>query len=440
MVLKQPTRRDVLKTASAAVAVSALAGATGRRAAADTKLASGAAASIDQALSQAVEAGRVPHVVAIGATDQGIVYEGAFGKHSMDGAIDVTPDSVYWIASMTKAITATACMQLVEQGKLDLEQTMGDLLPQLQSPMVLEGFDASGQPQLRPASRPITLRHLLTHTAGFVYSIWDEPMGRYEEATGLPFIGECNNDSFLAPIRFDPGERWEYGINIDWVGKAVEEVSDQSLEVYFRENIFAPLGMDDTGFLIRSGQKSRVPTMYSRGDDGTLAAMPFEMPQRPEFFMGGGALFSTPRNYIAFLQMLLNDGALNGAQVLKPETVALMRQNHIGDLEVRTLETVRPDLSNDANFFPDMSHKWGLSFDINSEPGPHGRSAGSLCWAGLFNTYFWIDPTKKVTGTIMTQLLPFADGDVLQLYADFESGLYAALRPAAGVARGSCSY
>ena len=229
---------------------------------------------------------------------------------------------------------------------------------------------------------------------------------------------------------FDPGDRWEYGINIDWVGRAVEAVSDQSLEIYFREHIFEPLGMADTGFLISSAQRARVATMYNRKADASLEATPFEMPQRPEFFMGGGALFSTPRDYIAFLQMLLNDGTFNGAQVLKPETVALMGQNHIGDLDVVTLKTIRPDLSNDANFFPDMQHKWGLSFDINTEPGPAGRSPGSLCWAGLFNTYFWIDPTKRVTGTIMTQLLPFADAEVLKLYAQFESGLYDALKAA----------
>jgi methyl acetate hydrolase len=331
---------------------------------------------------------------------------------------------------MTKAITATACMQLVEQGKLQLEQTMGELLPELKQPKVLEGFDASGAPKLRPATRPITLRHLLTHTAGFVYSIWDAPMGQYEKVTGIPFIGECRNGSFLAPIMFEPGERWEYGINMDWVGKAVEAVSDHSLEVYFREHIFEPLGMPDTGFLISSAQKARVATMYSRKEDGSLASMPFEMPQRPEFSMGGGGLFSTPRDYIAFLQMLLREGTFNGAQVLKPGTVALMRQNHIGDLDVQTLKTVRPDLSNDANFFPNMQHKWGLSFDINPEPGPNGRSAGSLCWAGLFNTYFWIDPTKQVTGTIMTQMLPFADVEVLKLYAQFERGLYDALKAA----------
>jgi methyl acetate hydrolase len=357
--------------------------------------------------------------VAIGATDKGIVYEGAFGP-------GMSADSLFWIASMTKAITGAACMQLVEQGKLQLEQPMGSLLPQLASPQVLEGFDAGGAPRLRPAKRPITLRHLLTHTAGFTYSIWSDAMIRYQKATGTPDIGECRNAALNVPLEFDPGDRWEYGINIDWVGKAVEAVSDQSLEVYFRENIFTPLGMTDTGFLIGSAHKARLAPMFSRKPDGSLAPMAFEMPQRPEFFMGGGALYSTPRNYMAFLQMLLHDGTFNGAQVLKPETVALMRQNHIGDLNVTTLKTIRPELSNDANLFPGMPQKWGLSFDINTEPGPAGRSAGSLAWAGLFNTYFWLDPTKRITGTIMTQLLPFADQRVLDLLAQFESGLYRA--------------
>jgi methyl acetate hydrolase len=431
MIAMHQSRRDMLKTASALVAVTSVAGQAGRRAAAkEVRLAGGAVAQIDQALSQAVDAKLVPGVVAIAATDKGIVYEGVFGKRDMANGPEMTPDTLFWIASMTKAVTATACMQLVEQGKLQLEQTMGELLPELASPQVLEGFDAAGAPKLRPANRPITLRHLLTHTAGFTYSIWSEPMAQYEKATGIPFIGECKVAALSAPLMFDPGDRWEYGINIDWVGRAVEAVSDQSLEIYFREHIFEPLGMADTGFLIGSAQKARVATMYNRKQDASLEATPFEMPQRPEFFMGGGALFSTPRDYINFLQMLLNDGAFNGAQVLKPETVALMGQNHIGDLNVVTLKTIRPDLSNDANFFPDMQHKWGLSFDINTEPGPAGRSAGSLCWAGLFNTYFWIDPTKRVTGTIMTQLLPFADAEVLKLYAQFESGLYEALKAA----------
>jgi methyl acetate hydrolase len=426
---QQLSRRDVLKTATAVAASSSFAGIPA--AAEHAKPASKSALQrVDQILHHATESKAVPGIVALAATDSGILYKGAFGGRDMAKGPEITPDTVFWIASMTKAVTATACMQLVEQGKLQLEQPMGKLLPELESPQILEGFDASGAPKLRPAKRPITLRHLLTHTAGFTYSVWNADMWEYEKRTNTPFIGECKNASLSVPIVFDPGDQWEYGISIDWVGKAVEAVSDQSLEIYFREHIFAPLGMAETGFLIGSAQKARVATMYQRKDDGSLEAKPFEMPQRPEFFMGGGALFSTPRNYMAFLQMLLHGGRFNGAQVLKPETVALMGQNHIGDLKVVTLKTVRPDISNDANFFPQMEQKWGLSFDINTEPGPAGRSAGSLCWAGAFNTYFWIDPSKRVTGTIMTQVMPFADDTVLKLYAEFERGVYDSLKSA----------
>jgi methyl acetate hydrolase len=423
MTSNNQNRRDVLKSLTTLAAASSIAGAMKPSAAgaagADPGL-SPALGQVDQALRQAVDAGTVPGIVAIGATDKGVVYEGAFGP-------SITADSVFWIASMTKAITATACMQLVEQGKLQLDQEMGKLLPLLESPKVLEGFDSNGAPKLRPAKTAITLRHLLTHTAGFTYSIWSEPMTQFEKVTGTPFIGACENASFTAPVEFDAGDRWQYGINIDWVGKAVEAVSDQSLEVYFREHIFAPLGMSDTGFLISSAQKARVAPMFSRDQGGALKPIEFEMPQRPEFFMGGGALFSTPRNYMQFLQMVLHQGTFAGAQVLKPETVALMQQNHIGDLNVVTLKTAHPETSNDANLFPGMEQKWGLSWAINMQPGPAGRSAGSVAWAGLFNTYFWVDPTKHVTGTIMTQLLPFADPEVLKLFAKFESGLYSAV-------------
>jgi methyl acetate hydrolase len=213
MIGTHQSRRDMLKTASALMAVSSVVGVAGKRAAADeARLAGGAAGQIDEALRQAVDAKVVPGIVAIGATDKGIVYEGAFGKVDMAKGPDITPDTVFWIASMTKAVTATACMQLVEQGKLQLDQTMGELLPELASPQVLQGFDASGKPKLRPAKRPITLRHLLTHTAGFTYSIWSEPMAQYEKVTGIPFIGTCQVAALSAPLMFDPGDRWEYGI------------------------------------------------------------------------------------------------------------------------------------------------------------------------------------------------------------------------------------
>jgi len=393
-------------------------------------LRSGAFNSIDRMLQRAVDGRQVAGVVAVGATDKGIVYEGSFGKRDAAHGPAMSLDTVFWLLSMTKAVTAIACMQLVEQGKLQLDDPVGKLMPELASPKVLEGFDASGAPTLRPARRPITLRHLLTHTSGLTYSNWSDKLPQYEKFTGLPDIAESKNGAFAAPLEFDPGDRWQYGTGMDAVGKIVEAVSDQSLEVYFRENIFAPLGMIDTGFLISSAQKRRVATTYIRQSDGSLTSMPFEMPQRPEFFSGGGGLFGTPRDYMALLQMLLSGGTFRGARILKPQTVAMMRQNQIGDLNVNPLKTSAAAWSNDADLFPGMPQKWGLSFDINTQPGPNGRSAGSYAWAGLLNCYFWVDPVKKVTGAVFTQLLPFYDARMVELVGAFERGLYTGLASA----------
>jgi len=334
-------------------------------------------------------------------------------------------DTVFWLLSMTKAFTATACMQLVEQGRMDPEDDAEKYLPELANPMVLEGFDGGGgQPRLRPAKRAIKVRHLLTHTFGYTYSIWSDALIRYEQVTGIPDIATSQNGAFLAPLEFDPGDRWQYGISMDWVGKLVEAVSDQSPEVYFRENIFAPLDMTDSGFLIGSKQKARVATFHNRNADGGLTPAPFEMPQRPEFFMGGGGAFSTPRNYMAFLRMLLNGGTHRRARVLKPETVAAMMRNQIGDLDVHAMTTAQPGYSRSFDQFPSEPHKWGYSFDINTLSGSNGRSAGSISRAGLLNCYFWLDPVRKVTGAIVTQVLPFYDEKVVKLCGTFECGLY----------------
>jgi len=386
--------------------------------------------SVDEALAQAVSSGTVAGVVALAADSRGVIFEGATGKRDLAGAGVMTQDTVFWLLSMTKAITATACMQLVEQRKLELDQPMSQVLPELGSPKVLEGFDASGKPRLRPAKRAITLRHLLTHTSGLTYSNWSDRIARYEKATGIPDIAESRNGAFAAPLEFDPGERWQYGIGMDVVGKIVEAVSGQSLEIYFREHIFEPLGMANTGFLISSAQKRRTATTYARRADGSLKALPFEMPQRPEFFSGGGGLFGTPRDYVTLLRMLLGHGTFDGAQILRAQTVAAMRTNQIGDLDVNPLKSSAPAWSNDANLFPGMQQKWGLSFDINTRPGPNGRSAGSYGWAGLLNCYYWIDPVRKVTGAIFTQLLPFYDARVVELYGAFERGLYSGLASA----------
>jgi len=382
-------------------------------------------AKIDGVLGGAVSAGTVPGVVAVAADDKGVVYEGAFGKRSLAGGAAMTPDTVFWIASMTKAITSIAAMQMVEQGKLSLDKPISDVVLELSAAQVLEGFDNEGKPKLRPPKRPITLRHLLTHTAGFSYALWNPDIGRYMKAANVPDIGTCKLDALKLPLVFDPGEKWEYGINIDWAGKAVERVSGLSLDGYMRERIFTPLGMKDTAFILKPDQQARLATVHARGADGQLKPIEFGMPQAPEFFMGGGALYSTGRDYLTFLRMLLAGGRLNNAQILRPETVALINKNSMGDTNVTLLKTAMPDLTNDAEFFPGMPKKWGLAYMINTQDVPGGRSAGSLAWAGLANTYYWLDPKKKVAGVILTQILPFADQKALQLLADFETAVYA---------------
>jgi CubicO group peptidase (beta-lactamase class C family) len=247
------------------------------------------------------------------------------------------------------------------------------------------------------------------------------------EKTGVPGIISCQNAALMLPLVFDPGDRWDYGINIDWAGKAVERASGQSLGDFFAEHIFGLVGMTDTGFALTADRRARLAAMHARADDGTLATIPFELPQEPEFQMGGGGLYGTATDYLAFEQLFLDQGRAKGRQVLRPETVELMSRNAIGGLEVRLLKTAVPAYSNNAEFFPGMVKKWGLGFMISTEALPGGRGPGSLAWAGLGNTYFWIDPAKGVAGVILMQLIPFADPKALSLLAGFEKALYAAL-------------
>ena len=391
--------------------------------------------SIDETLARAVAVGEVPGVVAVAANGRHVLYESAFGKRGVDQSAEMTLDTVFWLASMTKALVATAAMQLVEQGRADLDEPVGRLLPPLASPQVLEGFDANGAPRVRPARRAITLRHLLTHTSGFSYDIWNSAIGRYMEMNDLPSLIHCRRKSLLVPLTADPGERWDYGISIDWVGQLVEAVSGKTLSAYLRDHLLDPLEMADTGFRLSESQRARLATVHQRQADGSLVAIALEVPQEPEFHMGGGGLYGAPMDYITFIQMILNEGVgPNGVRVLEPRTVALMAQNNIGDIRAGVLKSVMRSDSNDVDFFPDMVQRWGLSFLINPDPSPTGRSGGSLSWAGLANTYFWIDRAKSVGGLVMTQILPFADPAVLRLYDAFESAVYQDLAEGEGAA------
>jgi len=358
------------------------------------------------------------------ATADKTTYSGAFGKRDSASGVDVNADSLFVIASMTKPVTSVAAMQLVEQGKLKLDEPASAYIKELGSLQVLHGFDETGKPVLKLATKPVTLRTLLTHTSGFVYDVWFADMARYEKASGTSAQGVAP----LTPLMFEPGSRWQYGTSADWSGRLVETVSGLSLEQYFQKNIFEPLGMHDTSFLVPAAKFDRLVSEYHRGADGTgpLQEDPRALPKPPKAFNGGGGLYSTAPDYVRFMQIILRRGrGPKGEQILQPKTVDTMATIQTGDLSCGKLKSARPAISSDVDFHPGFKDGFGFGFLINSKAYEGGRSAGSLAWAGIANTYFWIDPKKQVAGVIMMQFLPFADKEAIAVLGDFERAVYA---------------
>lgn len=380
--------------------------------------------ALDGVLQRAANSGDVPGVVAMITDRNGSLYEGAFGKRSLGADAAMTTDTVGLIASMTKAITSTAAMQLVERGQLDLESPASRWLPELGKVQVLDGFDDAGQPRLRAPKQAITLKHLLTHTSGFTYEFVSEDIQKYQAATNTPGFISCALDSIRLPLLFDPGERWSYGVSTDWVGRIVEAVSDRKLGDYMRREILDPLGMHDTAFRISASMRERLAKIHARVDEKTLVPIDLEVPQEPEFEMGGGGLYGTMGDYLKFVRMLLNRGAAAGTQILRPDTVELMMRNHLGTLEVPAIRSANRQFTNDLPQPPGNPQHWGLAWMINSRPLPTGRPAGSQMWAGLANSYYWIDPTTGIAGVLLTQILPFADVKALPLFLEFEYATY----------------
>ena len=372
---------------------------------------------IDRALLARVGAREIPGVVAMAANGSSVVYEGAFGFRDMAAASRMSTDTVFRIASMVKLLTSVAALQLVERGKLKLDDPAGSIDPTLGSAQVLTGFDAKGVPQLRPAQRPITLRNLLTHTSGFSYPLWNSNVVRYLK------VARRNPALPRMPLMFEPGSRWAYGASLDSVGRMVEIAGGQSLDRYFSDHITGPLGMSDTGFQLTEEQRSRQASLHVRDAHGKLVPQPLEKPNVPKVPSGGGGIYSTAPDYLVLLQALLNGGNFRETSILRPETVALMAENQIGNLRAGILKTTNPVLSNDVDLFPGVQLRWGLGHMINIDSVPGGRRAGGLTWAGLLNTYYWIDPTMRLAGVIMMQILPFADRQALEVYRQFEHGI-----------------
>ena len=374
-----------------------------------------AANNVDAVLHSAVDQHKIPAVAAIAGTGDAITYSGAFGTRDAASGVPVTLDSIFAIASMTKAITSAAAMQLVEQGKLTLDEPASKHLPELGTLRILNGFDFSGKPILRTATKQVTLRHLLTHTSGFVYDIWHEAMFKYTSAGG----------DATKVLAFEPGTKWHYGPSTFWAGRLVEAVSGMDLEKYFQQNILGPLGMKDTTFVFPKEKYERLVGRYQREANGSLTPAARNVPTPPTVYHGDGGLFSTAPDYLKFTQMFLNRGAgPGGKRILNEKTVALMSANGTGHMSAGRLKTVRPTLSNDVDFHPGNDDRYTLGFLMNPAAVPGARSAGSLAWAGLYNTYYWIDPKRDICGVIMMQLLPFADKEAAGLLNDFQRAVY----------------
>jgi methyl acetate hydrolase len=382
---------------------------------------------LDAILKAGIARGAAPGAVVVVVDRDGVLYEGSAGERSLGSGIEMTNDTVGAIFSMTKAVTGAAAMQMVERGQLDLDAPAGNVCPQLGAVTVLDGFDGDGQPVTRPPTKPVTLRNLLTHTSGFTYNIWNAECARWHETTGVPDILSMEKASLTKPLMFDPGSRWEYGIGIDWAGQMVETISGMTLGEYFAENITGPLGMTDTAFAHTPSMLERASAIHGRGTDGSLAPIDIPPPANPEFETGGGGLQGTMSDYGRFISMILNDGQLDGIRVLAAETVQTMSENHIGDLRVEKLVSAAPQFSNDAEFFPGDPKTWGLTFQINEVPGPSGRPAGTLMWAGLANSFYWIDRQNGIGGAYLSQILPFADRPSTDLFFELETAVYNSL-------------
>lgn len=374
----------------------------------------------DSQLEAAFAAANLAGAVAMITDRTGVRYARAFGHADATTGTAMAEDTLCQIASMTKALVSAGAMQLVEQGRLDLDADIGAVLPELANPQVLTGFADDGTPQTRPAVRPLSLRHLLTHTSGFGYAFIHPEVLRVYAARGMPAAGSL--DTIRMPLMFDPGERWEYGVSTDWVGQAIEAVTGQRLGAYLTEHLFAPLGMTQTAF--RDALPADAARVHIRGGEGALATVPIYL-GGGEFDGGGGGSTSTAPDYARFLRMLLNGGELEGVRVLRAETVAEMGRNQIGELRAGYMGTAMPEIAQPFDTFPDQHTGWGLGFLINPEPGPAGRAPGSLAWAGIFNSYYWVDPANGVAGVFMSQLSPFGDPGALAMFAELERLAYA---------------
>lgn len=369
-------------------------------------------ALLDAAVTKGVAPGLTAAIARADGTD-------SFHSAGVRGASDPTPmapDDTFWIASCTKAITSAAALQLVERGVLDLDAPIGERLPNLAAPQVLEGFTPDGAPRLRPAAKPLTLRRLLTHTSGLAYDFFHADLARYYASAGGSLMESAPSAPVLA---FDPGEGWQYGIGIDAVGWLVEQATGRGLDAYVAEHITGPLGMTDTAFVSTPELDARAAGMHHHAPDGAFIPAP-PLPSSPVYY-GGGGLRSTAPDYLKFLRAVLAD---DGGGVLGPRTLRWLREAD-SDMPAGDLATAMAPISHDFRPMPGTPKTWTLGFLRNEADVPGMRRAGSLAWGGLANCYYWADPASGVAGMLCGQFLPFADPGMLATFEAFERAVYA---------------
>ena len=378
-------------------------------------------------LDQTIAAGTLNFAVAAVGNTTGQTWSHAAGYQDAEKTKPASPDNIIQIASMTKLVTTIAALQLMEQGKLDLDTPISAYAPELNGLQVLKGFAADDTPIFEKANRAPTARELMTHTAGYVYEFWNANALKGGQLGVTPSLfGEGNY--LAAPLAFQPGTAWEYGINTDWLGVLVEKLSGQRLAEYFDDNIFMPLGMTDTFYELPVGKLDRSVTVMARAAEGlvklpSFQPTPMEKGSMPHY-SGGGGLSSTVADYGRVLQMLLNGGSLHGKTLLKPETVDSMFQNNIGDIQPVALATVMPTLSNTADMSFGNEVTFGLGLLIHTDGIDGGRKPNTGSWAGLFNSYYWVDREAGTYGIFGTQVLPFYDGVAIETLLEFEQAVY----------------
>lgn len=384
--------------------------------------------ALDSVLAQATERhGGVPGVVAMVTDHNRNIFEGAAGVRELGKDAPMDIDTVFAIFSTTKAITSVCALQLVEEGRLKLDDPAGAYLPELDNLQVLEGFGGDGQPRLRPPKRRVTVSDLLLHTSGLSYDFFSPEDKQYRELKDIPSIITCTKDSIRSVLLHDPGVAWTYGVNTDWLGLIVEELRGERLGDVMREHVFQPLGMNDTSFAVDDNMHARRATIHTRFEDGQLTPEPeLALPRQPDMDMGGHGLHGTIRDYMKFIRMVLNDGKGENSRVLNPDTVQLLaKDGYAGTgIPVGFWETADPSLSNSGEFLPGVDKGWSHAFMINRGQAPTGRSPGALAWAGLANCYFWIDKSRGIGGYWASQVLPFYDSASYPGFYEFEATVY----------------